>query len=87
MPRLWPHACPLFPGPIAHPTLAGGPLWLTDSGAVTCFFLLGTGRGRSGAVVCPPTSWLPAQAPRWSCPAIASEKTNRLVTITLLPAG
>lgn len=53
MPRLWPHACPLFPGPIAHPTLAGGPLWLTDSGAVTCFFLLGTGRGRSGAVVCP----------------------------------
>ena len=35
----------------------------------------------------PPTSWLPAQAPRLSCPAIASEKTNRLVTITLLPAG
>lgn len=26
---------------------------MTNSGAVTHFFLLGTGRGRSGAVVCP----------------------------------
>lgn len=48
-----PQAHPPFPGPAARRALAGGPLRLTDSGAVTRFCLLGTGRGRSGAVVCP----------------------------------